>query len=368
MPTDLPDAWLPALDAVRNLPDGAIVLFIGAPDRGKTTLVTQLAKRLTGDGIRTAIVDTDIGQSEIGPPGTVGVGGARRDWAADRTSKLSDLKAGATFFVGAFAPSPVVLELVTATMQAVRYAVNAKAQRILVDTTGMVMGPAARRLKVAKAQAIAPVLIIGMDKGEEIRSLLTALQSATGALLLSLGVPPEVGRKSPAMRATRRMTRLSKALTDSHEIALSLNNISLVGCMLGSGSALTPELVRWTADTLRVPVVRGERGEGGLTLFVSGKPRSLPDAATAPIASYFKVSSVRVIALSNYSDALLGLHEETGRLLALGRLLQLDAERHELVLSTPLSLAPERVRLVLLGRVRVPPDADGYSEIRVGEV
>jgi polynucleotide 5'-kinase involved in rRNA processing len=54
--------------------EARIVLVLGARDTGKTTLVTYLAHALLADGGSVVVVDADLGQSEIGPPTTVGLG------------------------------------------------------------------------------------------------------------------------------------------------------------------------------------------------------------------------------------------------------------------------------------------------------
>ena len=368
---EIPAAWQSAITTIKALPDGATVLFVGTIDRGKTTLATLAARSLTLDGLRVAVVDTDIGQSEIGPPGTVGIAAVKSDWAKDTATKLSDLRPAATYFVGAFAPPSVALELVVATAQAVRFAKDGKAQRILVDTTGYAIGPAARRLKVAKAQVIAPALIVGIGQGGEITSLLSAMSAASGATVLALEMPPEVGRKSPGFRATRRLTRLAKALDNgdgAHELALPLQNISLVGASLTGGVALPPELIRWAANTLRVAIVRAEQSEATLTLFVEGKMPRLSDSATAPLAAHFRVQNIRFVALAAYANVYIGLHDANGRLLTVGCFLRLDAENAEIIVSAPPSLAPERVKLVVFGRVRVQSDGTFLGDVRPGEI
>lgn len=109
IPPALPPEWQPGLEALRALPEGGAALLLGATDRGKTTFAALAARILTSEIERVAVVDADIGQSEIGPPGTVGVA-----WALPEATRLRDLTPSATFFVGAFGPPPVALELVVA--------------------------------------------------------------------------------------------------------------------------------------------------------------------------------------------------------------------------------------------------------------
>jgi polynucleotide 5'-hydroxyl-kinase GRC3/NOL9 len=363
-PPPLPDEWQPGLDALRSLPDGAAAFLVGATDRGKTTFAAAAARSLSADVERVAVVDADIGQSEIGPPGTVGVA-----WARSDAAKLTDLKPAGVFFVGAFAPPPVALELVSATGRAAQWARSVGAKRLLVDTTGFVAGPAARRLKVYKAQAVAPALIVGVARGGEIDGLLAALSAATGAAVVRLPVPDVVGRKSTTFRATRRMTRLSRALEAAREIGLPLADVSTIGATLGTGEPVTPELVRWAANALRLPVVYAERSDGTLTLFLrGGVPRRDWEAGAGPVADHFKVRTVHALSLAHHADAYLGMHDAKGRLLSVGRFVGLDTDRSEIIAAVPPPITPERVRLVAFGRVRVHADGSPQSVIRPGEI
>ncbi len=362
----LPPEWLPGLDALRRLPDGGICLLIGGTDRGKTTFTTIVARTLAAEYERVAIIDADIGQSEIGPPGTVGAA-----WATGDAAKLHDLKPAAVFFVGAFAPVSVALEQVVATAQAVQWARARGAQRILIDTTGFISGPAARRLKAAKAQASQPNLVLGIAKDRELEELLTVTGAVSGAETLLLPTPESVGRKSTALRQTRRLARLSQSLSKAREVILPLSQISTVGATLGSGEKIPLHLVQWAGNALRLPAVYAEKAEGTLTLFLRGpQARSGWEAGAAPVAEHFVARTVRALSLEAYTNTYLGLHDASGRLLCVGRFLRLDPEREEIVVSAPLPspTAAERFRLASFGRVRLAADGAFLSDIKPGEI
>ena len=267
---NIPVEWQPGLDALRGLPHGSVALLIGATDRGKTTFAALAARTLAGEheARSVGVVDADVGQSEIGPPGTVGFA-----WATEDAASLHDLKPNALFFTGAFAPNQAALEHVVATARAVYLARQKNAHLVLVDTTGFVLGPSARRLKIAKAQTVFPALIIAFAVGDEIADLTRAVQAATGAQLLVL--PPALGvtKKPPGLRATRRLTRLGQSLSGAREFALPLREIVTVGGLLGSGEAIAPHLSEWASRALRLPVVYGEKSADGV-LSVFSEPRS----------------------------------------------------------------------------------------------
>lgn len=359
-----PPPWQPGLDALRALPDGAAALLVGATDRGKTTFAALAAQMLARDGGRIAVVDADIGQSEIGPPGTVGVA-----WADANQTRLHELKVAARFWVGAWAPAGVAMEHVVATGLATAWARRAGAQRLLIDTTGFVTGPAARRLKVAKAQLVAPALILGFARAGELDPLLAVLARATGAPVLVLAVPDVVGRKSTSLRTTRRLTRVSEALENAREITLPLASLATVGATLGTGEPLAPHLVRWTASALRVPVVYAERTPETISVFVQGRAqRPGWEADAGPVAEHFGVRTVHALSLGAHSGLYLGLHDEQGRLLSVGRFVRLETDRLELVISAPPPATVERTRLVCFGRVRLKPDGGGSTDVKPGEI
>jgi polynucleotide 5'-hydroxyl-kinase GRC3/NOL9 len=362
----LPDEWRPGLDAIRELPDGALTLLIGATDRGKTTFATLAARALAAEFGRVAILDADIGQSEIGPPGTVGAA-----WATPDAARLHDLKPAGRWFVGAFAATAAVLEHVAAAAQAAAWARENGARRILLDTTGFVAGPAARRLKVAKAQVCRPALVLGFGHPGEVEALLSVVGATTGARTLLLPVPEAVGRKSTALRGTRRMTRLSQALDGAREIALPLASTLTLGATLGTGEPVAPHLAQWAGTALRMPVVYAEKAEGILSVFVAGPlPRPGWEATAGPVADHFGCRSVRALSLPAHAGVLLGLHDAAGKLLAVGRFVRLDVERGGMVVQAPLASAAsvERVRLAAFGRARVGADGSPGPDVKPGEL
>jgi polynucleotide 5'-hydroxyl-kinase GRC3/NOL9 len=253
-----------------------------------------------------AVVDADVGQSEIGPPGTVGVA-----WADANVARLHELKVAARFFVGAFAPVGVALEHAVATGQAAAWVRANGARRVLIDTTGFVAGPTARRLKLAKAQLIQPALVLGFGPPDgskvvdrELDGLLAVVGASVGASVLVLPTPASVGRKSQTLRATRRMTRLGKTLDGAREIVLPLDSVATVGATLNTGEPIAPHLVRWAAQALRLPVVYGERLSGVLSLFAGGPARPGWENSVAPVAEHFGARTVRVLSLANQAGLL----------------------------------------------------------------
>ena len=151
------------------LPKKGICLVLGAADTGKTSLVTALAARTCNARV-VAIVDTDIGQSHIGPPATVA-------WALanSHVTDLSSLTVRGICFVGDITPVRHLLQLTTAIVQCVQYA-SEHAELILVDTPGLVTGPQAAALWWQVHRILMPSMIIAVRRENELEHILAGLQ------------------------------------------------------------------------------------------------------------------------------------------------------------------------------------------------
>ncbi|MCS6937008.1 MAG: Clp1/GlmU family protein [Candidatus Bipolaricaulota bacterium] len=121
------------------------MIFLGATDTGKTTLVHKLHQQLGG-----SILDADLGQSTIGPPACVSVGVPGR----------SD----ASFFVGDISPRGCWEQVI----DGVVYCLHRAERPCLIDTDGYVEGPEARAYKRALVQAVRPDLLVLLPRSKEL--------------------------------------------------------------------------------------------------------------------------------------------------------------------------------------------------------
>lgn len=367
--TELLDCWYPAAERIQLLPVGATVLLLGGTDTGKTTFAALMARTLARDSERIAVIDADIGQSEIAPPGTVGIA-----WARSDAERLSELKPAGTFFVGSFSASTLPLEHATATLQAVRHARERNAERILVDTTGYVTGPTARRLKSAKAALIQPALILafGADTNSELLALARTASAVCGAELIAVPVPEGVQKKPTAQRTTRRQTRLAAYFGEKPTtVTVPLDKLVTLGATLGTGTVIPPHLAQWAGEALHLPVVHGEMAGDVLTLFLGGIARPGWESLSGAVSDHFKARTVRAVSLAAHVGVLVGLHDDTGRLFALGRYAGFDEESVGIVVTVPhgaASHARERTRLLAFGRVRTDERGGTIAELKPNEL
>jgi polynucleotide 5'-hydroxyl-kinase GRC3/NOL9 len=210
--TDPPAAALAAAGAA------PVTLVLGAGDTGKTTLVAGLAAALMRAGHTVAVVDADLGQSDVGPPTTVGLGRVRRP-----IERLDEVEVTGLEFLGVTSPATCLRETAEATARLVARALAEGCDRVLVDTSGLVQGDLGRALKRVKIDRVRPDVVIALERAGECEPILSAYASG----------PPTIVRlpaarttpRSAASRRQQRMRALDAHLAGSAPVTLDLARV-----------------------------------------------------------------------------------------------------------------------------------------------
>jgi len=247
------------------------VFVVGGVDSGKTTFARRLARAGVEAGHVAAIVDADLAQSTIGPPGTVGLKVIRD--AADAEGDSFD----ALSFVGAMSPRNHFLSLVTGTAKLVMRAIEMGARLIVVDTSGLIDGVAGQTLKLTKAELCRPHHVVSLARGGELEPINGVLERFLSLDVQALGVHPEIGIRSVDDRAAYREARLASFLggqtyrwrvkptvfMPSLPPIFALEELDglLVGVDNGQGDCLGLGILEYREDALRLltPVSEGVR-------------------------------------------------------------------------------------------------------------
>ncbi len=199
-------------------------MVIGESDTGKTTLVTAIANSLVERRLRVAVIDADLGQSEIGPPTMIGLGRVRR-----RLGRLADAEVLALHFVGVTSPARDVLGAVVGTRRMLDRARAAGVQRVVIDTSGLVSGPLGRTLKQAKIEVTDPDLLICLERAGECEHIVSAYAGAKRPEVIRLSAATAVRARSADARRRYREQRLEAYFASARRVALDLRRVRLRG-------------------------------------------------------------------------------------------------------------------------------------------
>jgi polynucleotide 5'-hydroxyl-kinase GRC3/NOL9 len=195
-----------------------VTLVLGAGDTGKSTLVARLAAALVRRGDRVAVVDADLGQSDVGPPTTVGLGRVRRPIERLEEVEVSDLE-----FLGVTSPATCLRDTAEATARLVARALAEGCEHVLVDTSGLVQGDLGRALKRVKIDRVRPDVVIALQRADECEPILRAYAGGSPALvrLPAAATTP----RSAVVRRRQRVRALEAHLAGAVPVTLDLTRV-----------------------------------------------------------------------------------------------------------------------------------------------
>lgn len=193
------------------------IFVVGGVDSGKTTFCRSLALAGVRAGLTVGVVDADIGQATIGPPGTVGLRLVRSaedlvGWTVETGGSGPAIQPDALAFVGAVSPRGHFLPLVTGTAKLVMRAIEMGARLIVVDTSGLIDGVSGQVLKLTKAELCRPHHVVALSRGGELEPVTGVLRRFLSLQVTDLEVDPRIGERSIEDRAGYRERALAGAL------------------------------------------------------------------------------------------------------------------------------------------------------------
>ncbi|MFB3888597.1 MAG: Clp1/GlmU family protein [Candidatus Bathyarchaeia archaeon] len=286
----IPSSWAKAFDALREPRRTPMVAMImGGVDSGKTSLCTYLANRLLAQGQRVAILDGDVGQSDLGPPCTVAYAVVSKP-----VTDLFGLNAADAFFVGATSPSDAVDRAVLGMARMKEEVLQESVDFVVVNTDGWVVGEDAVAYKSRLAEILAPDVVFCIRHEDELAPLAANMERFRVVA---------VEAAAPAKQRSREKRK-------------SLRELSYI---------------KYLADA-KVKVWPLQR-------LVVEEPRELCRRPPADDAEREKLKG-----------SLLGLHDAQGRFLGIGVLRDLDCARGALRVLTSVTATPSRI---VVGEIRL---------------
>ncbi len=342
IPRVVPDSWE---SVARSMEPGDLFVVLGGVDVGKSGLLAFLLNRLTARGMTVALVDADVGQSDVGPPGTIGLLLASSPPVHPKLAEPDAL-----FFVGDVTPRGHLLPMVVGSARLAGLALERGADVVLVNTTGMVRGGAARALKRFKLAALAPTKVALIQREGEAEHLRRLVPSR--ARVIDMSPPPYASEKYRSLRRLGRRSAYARYLEGSRIASYDLGEVGLVGTFLGSGRA-RPDALEAFDRTLGCGLLHLEEAPDAIVMVCEGRPNPGAVRAMAELTG----KEVRYTTREGLRGLYVGLLDPDGLCSAVGVLEELDLEGGVARVRTKYYGIPDRIEL---GHVRLGPD---YGEV-----
>ncbi|BDI33027.1 polyhydroxyalkanoate depolymerase [Capsulimonas corticalis] len=347
------------------LPAGSAVLLIGGVDTGKSTFVRETLLRRYQAGASVGVLDCDLGQGDVGPPGTVSAAITPAPGSAELRG-LRGLDLIGSYFVGANNPTRHVLDISVGACQMMRVLRKRRPDLILIDTCGHIRGNSARELHRRAAELLLPQVIVAFERDAELAPMLAPFRRLQSPEIWTIAPGADVGRKTSAARATSRAARFQAALLDSKEIAIAFDDADLIGTWLGAGVPMQRHLIQFLSSSLQVPIMHAETLPGG-ALYIVAQRDGWDTSELAGIESTFKTRSLTIVAAQMFAGLLVGLVDSRGVLLDLGTIARIDFERRILTIRSH-TKRPAAIAQVWFGRLRLQADGREIGEVPHGNL
>lgn len=335
----IPPDWDRLVDTIlkRNT---RLILILGSMDTGKSFFATYLGNRLLTADRKVAVLDTDLGQSDIGPPGSQGILYQRK-----AVTFLSRETPSALYFVGSHSPGLHLMNTVVGTARLAWRGLRDN-DTVIVNTTGWIQGDSARLLKTAKLDLLKPDMVVLLQRSDEAEHL---IRSVDPDRVQRIQVSLKARDTDQFQRKSLREKASVKYFADAEEIVLPFARITTERCYFLSGTALEP-----LRDFPEIIWMERLSGYEGLLLVTKGDLRD----EVAQVVSMKHSGPVRHFRLGEERGLLVGLTDEEGQCLGLGIIRQFNFHHRTITVTTPVRNS-EAIRALQLGSVRCTPD--GYE-------
>jgi len=335
----VPPSWENASKEILSLRKPVTVMVIGGVDSGKTSFCTYLANEALKKKWKTGIIDADLGQSDVGPPSTIGF-----NYITTPVRDLFEIRAENAYFVGLTSPSGVVNRVMEGLTELKRR-VEADVDFLIINTDGWVDGEDAEKYKIQLTERVSPSVVVGIRQGEELSPILTALKEMK---ILAIDSPRVVQRRNREKRKILRELSYKKYLKQAKMQSFTLNWVRVEGAPLGTGSSLPAEQMEKIRNLLGTSPTYSE--ETPTTVFlVLRKDQSVNEEQIEEIEKSFG-KKAKVIREGEEEGLLVGLQDERGKFLGIGILCGVDYKRRVTKVYTPVS---ENVSTIRFGQIKL---------------
>jgi len=333
----IPREWR---ESIKDYREGDKTVVIGGVDVGKSGYTLYIANQLVKKGYRVGIIDTDIGQSDLGPPGTIGSSIIDKQYVNYHEIPLYN-----AYFIGDKMPSGHLLQIVIGTYKLIKEMEN-EADMVIVNTSGYIRGGVARALKRHIVEVVEPTNIYIFDKEGETKHIVDDLK---GYNIKYLPIPKTLKPKRIWERREYRNYYLKKYIDEARETKFYLSNLKFDQTIL---------------DKVCYRIFRGYTyglyQDGERTFFITYGV--IPKEIISEIFRGLEIRRYTHIDIKRLRGLLLGLYRE-GRFLNIGLLLDYNPINKEIKVLTKVDSEPDEIKF---GYLIVDSELNEVMRLRPG--
>lgn len=239
--------WEEEIKNILSLKKPLVIISIGTVDSGKSTLTTLIANTSINAGFKTAIIDADIGQADVGPPTFITLG-----LLTNQIISLSELNPHTYAFIGTTTPYSVVDRIILSIVKLLSKSLTMGSEVIIINTDGWFKGSRAVEAKFKTVLHVKPNVVFIIKKqgshheAEELRRALNRFNIKT----IVLEAPQLIKERSLEERRNIRELTYTKYFRGSNIVELKLDELIIIGPSIFKGRILSEEEKKFVKEIL----------------------------------------------------------------------------------------------------------------------
>ncbi|HDI02409.1 MAG TPA: hypothetical protein ENF93_02055 [Ignisphaera sp.] len=217
------------------LDEGESVVIIGPVDSGKTSFSLLISNISLDRGMKPALIDADIGQGDLAPPGFIAMKIMDR-----KVLWLREIRGEVLRLIGAITPTVAfaAIRLLAAISELVSKARMYGAKPIIINTDGWTSGILALEFKLNMIKTVKPSHVVVLD--EDICIKIKNSLKGSSVKVLCAPRPKIVRERDRLDRKYLRRQHYQMYFTNAKKVCVDLDKISILGSCLFSGSFESP--------------------------------------------------------------------------------------------------------------------------------
>lgn len=225
--TTIPSSWKTFAEAALKMPCPK-VLAIGDVDSGKSTLCTYLVNILLNEYPNVSVIDADVGQSDIGPPTTIGLG-----MTDGYLLSLADLDPASMFFVGHTSPASATDKVILGIKKLMELR-SMDHDPIIINTDGWIADEEACAFKARMINEISPDLVVAIQSDCEADPIMETVRTTA----IKVQSPTVIRKRTRDERRKLRELSYRKHLTGAVTRHIDFDKVRLKGSEVRNGRLL----------------------------------------------------------------------------------------------------------------------------------
>jgi polynucleotide 5'-hydroxyl-kinase GRC3/NOL9 len=339
----IPPSWVKAHEDLSDLQaKPATAMVLGTTDSGKTSFCTYLINKLTGQKKKIAVLDGDLGQSDVGPPCTVSYALVTKP-----ITDLFNLQAKNAIFIGATSPDGVVDKVIESLSLLKKEILGSDPDFVVVNSDGWVDGEEAVKYKIQLVEKINPDAIFCIQQKDELAPLLNGLEKYRRTTVESPSVISQrTGEKRKNLRELGYTKYLRNAKVQSIPLGwLKIEDNDLFGLSRGRQNG---KVARRIYDLLGMKPLQFMEQSDRISIII-GKRRWINAENLKRIEEETK-KKVVIFRKGEEEGLLTALYNGDGRFLGIGVIQEIEYLRRTLKILTPVS---QDVATAVIGKVKL---------------